>query len=74
MKRIYRASYMEHLVRLIGTPDIKIITGMRRSGKSELLRAFKTKLHTMMPDVNIIHIDYADLAFDELKDLSLIHI
>ena len=59
---------MEHLVRLIGTPDIKIITGMRRSGKSELLRAFKTKLHTMMPDVNIIHIDYADLAFDELKD------
>lgn len=68
MKRIYRASYMEHLVRLIGTPDIKIITGMRRSGKSELLRAFKTKLHTMMPDVNIIHIDYADLAFDELKD------
>ena len=34
---IKRKQYLEKLVRVIGTPDIKVITGVRRSGKTELM-------------------------------------
>lgn len=58
---------MNRIMRLQGTPDIKIITGLRRSGKSELVRSFISQISQGGKSVNIIYIDYADLKYDDLK-------
>ena len=66
MKIIERKDYLDRLIRLKDTPDIKIITGVRRSGKSELVRAYMEWIRTN-EDTNIIYVDFADLKFDDLK-------
>lgn len=66
MKTIERKKYLNRLIRLRNTPDIKIITGLRRSGKSELIRAYMDWI-CKNEDANIIYIDYADLKFEDLK-------
>ena len=66
MKIIERKDYLDRLIRLKDTPDIKIITGLRRSGKSELVRAYMEWIRTN-GDTNIIYVDFADLKFDDLK-------
>jgi predicted AAA+ superfamily ATPase len=52
----------------MGTPDIKVITGVRRSGKSKLLEAFKSRVLADNPDANIIHINFNLPEFDELTE------
>lgn len=73
MKTIERHDYMERLKRLKGTPDIKIITGMRRAGKSELLKAYQTYLKSLKQAINIINIDFTNLVFEELKEYKALH-
>ena len=73
MKIIERPLYLDRLKRLYGTPDIKIITGLRRSGKSELLRSFVNYLIESYNDINIIRIDFGDLKFDSLKNYKSLY-
>ena len=56
MKLIQRDYYLKKMIDVIATPDIKVITGVRRCGKSKLLDAFIDYLSNT-DDNNIIHIN-----------------
>ena len=73
MKLIERSALLDRLSNLRGTPDIKIITGIRRSGKSQLMKDFIDRIRAAEPDVNIIVIDYVDLAFEDLKEYHALY-
>ena len=57
MKTIERKEYLDKIRRLKGTPDIKVITGVRRSGKSELMKSFINLLQKEEPESNIVYLD-----------------
>ncbi len=73
MKTIVRERYLERIKALKDTPDIKIITGIRRSGKSNLMQAYINYLKNDFEDVNIIFIDFMDLEFEEIKEYHALH-
>lgn len=52
----------------MGTPDIKIITGVRRSGKSKILECFKDYILKNISDANVIHINFNLTNFEDLKE------
>lgn len=67
MKLIERTTYLDRLRNLIGTPDIKVITGVRRSGKSKLMDAFYADL-VLNPDRNVVRIKLNLKEFESLWD------
>ena len=66
MKLIERTQYLNKLKDVMGTPDIKVITGVRRSGKSKLLEAFRAYVEAEYPEANIIHVNFNLHEYDEL--------
>ena len=73
MKLITRTEYLNRIIELNQTPDIKIITGIRRSGKSELMRAYIEYLKGHFENINIIFIDFMDMAYENLKEYHSFH-
>ncbi len=73
MKTILRKRYLDRMIDLKDTPDIKIITGIRRSGKSQLMQAYVEYLQNHFNNANIIYIDYMDLAFEKIKEYHALH-
>lgn len=67
MKLIERASYLDRLKRVQGTPDIKVITGIRRCGKSKLMEAFVSYLQSLDSSINIIHINFNLSEYKSLR-------
>ena len=73
MKTIVRKNYLNRIIELKDTPDIKIITGIRRSGKSKLMQSYIEYLKTNHDNINIIFIDFMDLEFEEIKEYHALH-
>ena len=73
MVYIERTQYLDRMIDLEGTPDIKIITGVRRSGKSELMKAYIRFLKQNRPNANIVYIDFFDLSNEKLKEYHALH-
>lgn len=73
MAWVDRSAYMERLWALEGTRDIKVITGMRRSGKSELMKAFSASVARKDPSSNNVYIDLLDLDNEPLLEYHAQH-
>ena len=73
MKLISRPDYLTRLKDLQDIPDIKIITGVRRCGKSMLMKEYIADLKVQGGDKNIIYIDFMDLKFEGLKEYHALY-
>ena len=73
MKLIERSKYLNKMINVMGTPDIKVLTGVRRSGKSKLLEAFKAHVQNNVPDANVIHINFNLSKYDTLKEYKALN-
>ncbi len=63
--KIIERKYLNDLIDIMGTPVIKVITGVRRCGKSKLLEIFNEYLIMNYYDSNVIYIDFNKLEFEE---------
>ena len=68
MKLIKRPYYLENIINVKDIPDIKIVTGVRRSGKSKLLDAFYDYLIKDEKKKNVIRIKLNLKANEKLLD------
>lgn len=71
--KIIERDYLQTLAKVMGTPDIKVITGVRRSGKSTLLDSFTEYVARTVTDANIIRIDFNDIRFEPLQEYHALH-
>ena len=73
MKLIQRNIYLQKIIDVMGTPDIKVITGVRRCGKSKLLEAFWDYINSSIPNANIIHINFNLTESERYKDYHVLN-
>ena len=66
--RLIKREYLTKLIDVMNTPDIKVITGVRRSGKSKLLEMFKEYIVKNVHNNNIIHINFSFPENEYLKE------
>ena len=68
---IKRESYINEIKKFMNKPIIKVITGMRRSGKSIILKLISEELiNEGVSSNNIIYINFESLMFSELTDFK----
>ena len=71
---IIREQYMQQIRDFIDKPIIKIITGMRRCGKSVLLALTKQELlNRGIASENIISMNFESLRYEKLKDYRTLY-
>ena len=63
-----RNLYISRIMPFVGKPPVKIITGMRRSGKSCLMRLVMDRLRSEgVPEKRILYIDKESYEFDAIR-------
>ena len=73
MKLIKREDYLLQLRNVKNTPDIKVITGVRRSGKSKLLLSYIQEIKENESDANILYINLQEYENENLLTHSARH-
>lgn len=73
MKLIERKQYLNKMINVIGTPDIKVLTGVRHSGKAKLLEAFMDYIMKNISNASIIHINFNLSKYDNLKEYKALN-
>lgn len=73
MKYLIRQNYIDKITKLQNTPDIKVITGLRRSGKSILLEEFINHIKKTDSNTNIIFINLQDIEYENLLEYHNLH-
>lgn len=63
-----RQSYMEQILPYMGKPYIKVLTGLRRCGKSSILLLLKEELEARgLNQDHIIHINFENLLYMDIR-------
>lgn len=70
MEYISRVKYTDYIKEFIDKPVIKIITGMRRVGKSTLLTIIKDDILRDIPSENKIYMNFESLELLDVNDAS----
>ena len=66
---IIRENYLKKIIDAKDTDFIKVITGMKRTGKSTLLLMFRDYLLANgVKEENIVHINFESAKYDDIKD------
>lgn len=73
MKLIKRNDYLSVLAAVKDAPDIKILCGMRRAGKSKLMDEVARNIRKAKPRANVISIDMTLLKNERLHDYHVLH-
>ncbi|MDU5467669.1 MAG: ATP-binding protein [Peptoniphilus harei] len=68
MDYIFRNKYIEKIKKFIDKPIVKILTGMRRVGKSTILNIIKDQVLKDVPDENKIYMNFESFEFFDIKD------
>ena len=74
MKRIERTEYLDKLIRYKDKRIIKVITGIRRCGKSTIMGIYRDWLvNHGVSDSQIVYVNFEDFDFFELRDPMRLH-
>jgi predicted AAA+ superfamily ATPase len=65
-KTIIRPLYLNAVSGFLDDPNVKIITGIRRSGKTELLKMIEREISARVSADHIIYINFEDMDFENL--------
>ncbi|WP_279127125.1 ATP-binding protein, partial [Parasutterella excrementihominis] len=75
MKIFPRDRYLKQLISFHGSELIRVITGMRRSGKSSLLKLYRDWLvnEKKIEEKNIVYINFESLKYSNLTDYQVLY-
>ena len=73
-KKVARTHYLNWLEQFRDRPLIKVLTGMRRVGKSTILQMFAQSLKRRgVPASRIVMLNFEELENEPLRDAKVLH-
>ncbi|MDR3106996.1 MAG: AAA family ATPase [Bifidobacteriaceae bacterium] len=71
---VERSMYLARVLKVLDTPPVKVITGMRRVGKSTILRSVAATLeHNGVPSGNILSYNFESMSLAPLRSADALY-